>query len=250
MSEMLRVKGLTKYFGGFLAVDNVSLNFKPGVLTSIIGPNGAGKTTLINLLTGNLRPNRGKVFFKDKDITRLPTEKRVKRGISRSFQIMTIFPSLTVKQNIQLPALSLLGENRGFWSRADDYHDAMEWVEGMLKEVMLWDKKDVLAGELSHGDMRLLEMGIALTPKPELCFLDEPSSGMNPVERAKALELIKRLATKGETTFIIVEHDMDVVFSLSERIVVMNRGGILADGEPEQIKENKEVRGVYLGEEV
>ena len=250
MSEMLRVKGLTKYFGGFLAVDNVSLNFKPGVLTSIIGPNGAGKTTLINLLTGNLRPNRGKVFFKDKDITRLPTEKRVKRGISRSFQIMTIFPSLTVKQNIQLPALSLLGENRGFWSRADDYHDATEWVEGMLKEVMLWDKKDVLAGELSHGDMRLLEMGIALTPKPELCFLDEPSSGMNPVERAKALELIKRLATKGETTFIIVEHDMDVVFSLSERIVVMNRGGILADGEPEQIKENKEVRGVYLGEEV
>ena len=250
MSEMLRVKGLTKYFGGFLAVDNVSLNFKPGVLTSIIGPNGAGKTTLINLLTGNLRPNRGKVFFKDKDITRLPTEKRVKRGISRSFQIMTIFPSLTVKQNIQLPALSLLGENRGFWSRADDYHDAAAWTEEILKEVMLWDKKDVLAGELSHGDMRLLEMGIALTPKPELCFLDEPSSGMNPVERAKALELIKRLATKGETTFIIVEHDMDVVFSLSERIVVMNRGGILADGEPEQIKENKEVRGVYLGEEV
>jgi len=249
MSEILRVEGLVKYFGDFLAVDDVSLNFESGMLTSIIGPNGAGKTTLINLLTGNLRPSKGKVYFKGKDITRLPTEKRVKEGISRSFQIMTIFPGLTVKQNIQLPALSLLGKNRGFWSRADDHRDVAEWVEEILKEVLLWDKKDVLAGELSHGDMRLLEMGIALTPKPELCFLDEPSSGMNPVERAKTLEFIKRLAAKGETTFIIVEHDMDIVFSLSERIVVMNRGEILADGEPEQIRENREVRKIYLGEE-
>lgn len=250
MSEMLRVERLTKYFGDFLAVDDVSLNFESGVLTSIIGPNGAGKTTLINLLTGSLRPNKGKVFFKDKDITHLSIDKRVKEGISRSFQIMTIFPRLTIKQNIQLPALSLLGENQGFWSKADDHHDATEWMEEILKEVVLWDKKDVLARELSHGDMRLLEMGIALASKPELCFLDEPSSGMNPGERAKVLELIKRLSAKGEITFIIVEHDMDIVFSLSERLIVMNKGEILADGEPAQIRENREVREIYLGEEV
>jgi branched-chain amino acid transport system ATP-binding protein len=250
MNELLRIERLMKSFGNFLAVNDVSLNFERGVLTSLIGPNGAGKTTLINLLTGSLHPNNGKIFFKGKEITHLPTEKRIKEGISRSFQIMTIFPRLTVAQNVLLPALALLGKNRGFWSRADDDHDAMRWAEEILKEVMLWNKKEVLAGELSHGDMRLLEMGIALTPKPELCFLDEPSSGMNPVERAKALELIKRLAAKKETNFIIVEHDMDVVFSISERVIVMNKGEIIADGEPGQIKENKEVREVYLGEEV
>lgn len=250
MNELLRIERLMKSFGNFLAINDVSLNFERGVLTSLIGPNGAGKTTLINLLTGSLHPNKGKIFFKGKEITHLPTEKRIKEGISRSFQIMTIFPRLTVEQNVLLPALTLLGKNRGFWSRADDYHDAMEWVEEILKEVMLWNKKGILAGELSHGDTRLLEMGIALTPKPELCFLDEPSSGMNPVERAKALELIKRLAAKKETNFIIVEHDMDVVFSISERVIVLNKGEIIADGEPGQIKENKEVREVYLGEEV
>jgi len=239
-----------KSFGNFLAVNNVSLNFERGVFTSLIGPNGAGKTTFINLLTGGLHPNQGKIFFKGKEITHLPTEKRIKEGISRSFQIMTIFPRLTVAQNVLLPALAFLGKNRGFWSRADDHRDAMEWAEEILNEVMLWNKRDILAGELSHGDMRLLEMGIALTPKPELCFLDEPSSGMNPIERAKALELIKRLAAKKETNFIIVEHDMDVVFSISERVIVMNKGEIIADGEPGQIKENKEVREVYLGEEV
>jgi len=250
MSEILRAEGLTKYFGDFLAIDGVSLSFESGVLTSIIGPNGAGKTTLINLFTGSLRPSKGKAYFKGKDITRLPTDKRIKEGISRSFQIMTIFPKLTVKQNVQLPALALFGENRGFWAKADDHSGVAEWLEEILKQVVLWEERDVLAGELSHGDMRLLEMGIALASKPELCFLDEPSSGMNPGERTKVLELIKTLASKGETTFIIIEHDMDVVFSLSDRLIVMNKGAILADGEVGQVRENKEVREIYLGEEV
>jgi len=250
MSELLRTEGLRKCFGDLAAVDGVNLNLEADVLTSIIGPNGAGKTTLINLLTGNISPDSGKVFFKGVDITKMPTDKRVKRGICRSFQIMNIFPRLTVFKNVQLPVLSVLNKSLKPFSRLDDHRDAVAEVERILKEVGLWEKKDLLAGELSHGDQRLLEISMAIAAKPELCFLDEPSSGMNPVERVKVLELIKSLSTEREVTFTIVEHDMDVVFSLSERIIVMNRGKIIADGEPAQIRENKEVRDVYLGEEL
>ncbi len=251
MNEViLSIKGLTKSFGDFVAVGGIDLNIKSGIITSIIGPNGAGKTTLINLITGSLRPEKGKVFFKGEGITHLPTDKMVKKRITRSFQVMNIFPRLTVFQNVELPVLSLLGKSLKWFSGADDHPDVNEEVNKILKEVRLWDKKDILAGELSHGDQRLLELGIAIAPKPVLCFLDEPASGLNPSEIVKVLELVKRLAAVEKTTFVIVEHDMDVVFSLSDWIIVMNKGKILAEGEPEQIKENKEVREVYLGGEV
>lgn len=247
---ILSIKGLKRSFGDFVAIDGIDLNLKPDIITSVIGPNGAGKTTLINLITGSLRPDRGRVFFKGKDITRLSTDKMVKKRITRSFQVMNIFPRLTVFQNVELPILPLLGKSLKWFSGTDDHPDVTDEVNKILEEVRLLDKRDMLAGELSHGDQRLLEMGIAIAPRPELCFLDEPSSGMNPAEGVKVMELIKRLAAEEKITFIVVEHDMNVVFSLSDWIVVMNRGKILAEGEPEQIRQNKEVREVYLGEEV
>jgi len=247
---ILNIEGLRKSFGKFCAIDGLDLNIMSNIITSLIGPNGAGKTTLINLVTGSLRPDNGVITFKGEDVTRLSTDRMVSKGITRSFQVMNIFPRLTVFQNVELPILSLLGKSRKWFPGANDYTDVTEEVNKILEEVGLWDEKDVLAGELAHGDQRLLELGIAIAPKPELCFLDEPSSGTNPTESSKALNLIKRLSVKEKITFVIVEHDMDVVFSLSDWIVVMNRGRILAEGEPGQIRENKEVMEIYLGEEV
>ena len=247
---ILSIEGLRKSFGKFVAIDGVDLNINSDIITSLIGPNGAGKTTLINLITGSLRPDKGKVFFKGNDVTRLSPDKIVEKKITRSFQVMNIFPRLTVFQNIELPILPILGKSRAWFSGANNYPDVTEEVNRILEEVGLLDKRDVLAGELSHGDQRLLELAIALAPRPELCFLDEPSSGTNPAERAKVLELIKRLSVEKKTTFVVVEHDMDVVLSLSDWIVVMNRGKILAEGKTGQIRENKEVREIYLGEEV
>lgn len=247
---ILNIEGLRKSFGKFVAIDGVDLNLRSNIITSLIGPNGAGKTTLINLVTGSLRPDKGKVLFKGDNVTRLSPDRMVKKRITRSFQVMNIFPRLTVFQNVELPILPLLGKSRAWYTGANDYSDVTEEVNKILDEVGLLDKRDTLAGELSHGDQRLLELGIAIAPRPELCFLDEPSSGTNPTESARGLELIKRLSAKEKITFVIVEHDMDVVFYLSDWIVVMNRGRILAEGEPGQIRQNKEVLEIYLGEEV
>ncbi len=250
MSELLRTEKLKKYFGVVSAADDIDLQIEEGVLTSIIGPNGAGKTTLINLLTGNILPDSGKVFFNDEDITHLPIHKRVKKGICRSFQIMNIFPKLSVYENLQIPILSLLNRNLNFFTPVHRHADANMRVENLLKEIGLVDKKDLPAGTLSHGDQRLLEMALAMASEPKLLFLDEPTAGMNPVERVKVLENIRRLSHEKQSTFVIVEHDMDIVFSLSDRIIVLHRGQILADGKPEQIKQNEDVRKVYLGEEL
>ncbi|NWF92331.1 MAG: ABC transporter ATP-binding protein [Syntrophaceae bacterium] len=250
MAELLRTEKLRKYFGMVSATDDIDLRIEDGVLTSIIGPNGAGKTTLINLLTGNLLPDSGKIFFQGEEITHLPTHKRVKKGMCRSFQIMNIFPKLSVFENLQIPVLSLLDRSLSFFKHVRSHHDANERVEKLLTEIGLIEKKDLPAGTLSHGDQRLLEIGLAMAPEPKLLFLDEPTAGMNPVERLKVLENIRRLSREKEATFVIIEHDMDIVFSLSDRIVVLHRGQILADGKPDQIKEDEAVRKVYLGEEI
>ena len=247
---ILRSEGLTKSFGKFIAIDNIDLKFKPGIITSIIGPNGAGKTTTINLLTGALHPDKGKVFFKDKDITSLSPHQRVQQGIARSFQIINIFSMLTVLQNIELSLLSLLGKTLKWFHAVSRYRDIVEEAEKILRELSLWDRRDSVASELSHGDQRALEMGMAIASRPEICFLDEPSSGMNPVEKASLLELIKRLAEEGSTTFVVIEHDMDMIFSLSDWIIVMNKGEVLAEGKTEEIRQNKDVIEIYLGEEV
>lgn len=250
MKEIVRTEGLGKYFGEMAAVHEVSLNLPEGLFTSVIGPNGAGKTTLINLLSGYLLPDRGRIFFREEEITRMAPDKRVKIGISRSFQVMNIFPRMTVFQNILLPVLSRLNKTSNAFSSLNGQKEAVAEAEKILSEVWLGEEKDFPAGELSHGDQRLLELGIAVATNPQICFLDEPSSGMNPIERIKVLELVKKLASERKTTFVIVEHDMDIVFSLSDWIVVMNRGEVLAEGKPAEIRENQGVRDIYLGEEV
>ena len=250
MKEIIRTENLGKYFGKMAAVHEVTLTLQEGLFTSVIGPNGAGKTTLINLLSGYLLPDRGKILFQGNEITRLGPDKRVRMGISRSFQVMNIFPRMTVFQNILLPVLSRLNKTSSAFSSLLSQKEAVGEAEKILGEVWLNQEKDFPAGELSHGDQRLLELGIAVASNPQICFLDEPSSGMNPIERIKVLELVKKLAAERKTTFIIVEHDMDIVFSLSDWIVVMNRGEILAEGRPDEIRANREVREIYLGEEI
>jgi branched-chain amino acid transport system ATP-binding protein len=250
MTDLLRTEKLRKYFGVVSAADDIDLQIDEGVLTSIIGPNGAGKTTLINLLTGNVLADSGKIFFYNEEITHLPTHKRVKKGICRSFQIMNIFSKLSVFENLQIPVLSLLNQSLSFFKPVRRHTDVNERVEKLLNEIGLTDKKDLPAGTLSHGDQRLLEIGLAMAPEPKLLFLDEPTAGMNPVERVKVLENIRRLSKEKQSTFVIVEHDMDIVFSLSDRIIVLHRGQILADGKPDEIKQNEDVRKVYLGEEI
>ena len=250
MTDLLRTEKVRKYFGVVSAADDIDLQIGEGVLTSIIGPNGAGKTTLINLLTGNVLVDSGKIFFYNEEITHLPIHKRVKKGICRSFQIMNIFPKLSVFENLQIPVLSLLNQSLSFFKPLRRHTDVNERVEKLLNEIGLTDKKDLAAGTLSHGDQRLLEIGLAMAPEPKLLFLDEPTAGMNPVERVKVLENIRRLSKEKQSTFVIVEHDMDIVFSLSDRIIVLHRGQILADGKPDEIKQNEDVRKVYLGEEI
>jgi len=249
VSEILRTEGLRKAFGEFVAVDRVSLCLAEGELTAIIGPNGAGKTTLINLLSGAVHADGGRVIFRGQDITGLPSHARVRRGLTRSYQVMNIFSGLTVRENVLLPVLARRGKTLRFCTPVGAYVDAVQEADGILRSVGLWHERDRTAGVLSHGDKRRLELGIAMAAAPVLCFLDEPSSGMNPVERKVVLDLIRRLARDEKTTFVIVEHDMDVVFALAQRIVVMNRGQILADGPPAEIRHNREVRDIYLGED-
>ncbi len=249
-APLLESQGLRKTFGRLAAVADVSLGLTEGTLAAIIGPNGAGKTTLINLLTGLLLPDAGTVRFKGEDITRLPSHGRVRRGVSRSFQIMNIFSSLTVRQNLLLPVLAKRGRNLRPLARLEGEMESDADCEALLREIGLWEKRGARAGVLSHGDQRLLELGIAMGTRPELCFLDEPCSGMNPIERHAVMALMRKLSTERRTTFVIVEHDMDVVFSLAERIIVMNHGEVLADGTPDEIRENRTVRETYLGSEV
>jgi len=250
MTEFLKIEGIAKRFGDFAAINGVSLTLPADRLTAIIGPNGAGKTTLINLATGALFPDSGTIHFKGEAITRLAIHRRIHKGLSRSFQIMNIFARLSVLQNILVPVLSRRGRAGMPFSKMEREQEAVTEARRILGEIGLLDEANDPAGELSHGDQRLLELGIAIAPAPELCFLDEPSSGLTPVERARVLDLIRKLSAARHTTFVIVEHDMDVVFSLADWIVVMNRGQVLAEGPPAEIRENRAVREIYLGEEL
>ncbi|RLI82383.1 ABC transporter ATP-binding protein [Archaeoglobales archaeon] len=233
MSVILETKEVTKNFSGFIAVNKVSLSFERRSITALIGPNGAGKTTFVNLCTGMFRPDRGKIIFDGKDVTGLPPEKRVQLGMSRTFQIVNIFPGLTVEQNIKIPLLS-----RG--------KEVKKEINHFIDLFNFSQKRDVLASELSHGDQKILEIAMAISTRPKMIFLDEPMAGVNPAERTRILDLIRELRDREKLTIVIVEHDMDVVFRIAERIVVMNRGKIIADGTPDEIRANEVVKEVYL----
>jgi branched-chain amino acid transport system ATP-binding protein len=247
---LLTTHKLSNHFGMVCTARDLDLSFERGVLTSIIGPNGAGKSTLINLLTGHLPVQAGKIVFQGRDITRLPIHERVRMGICRSFQIVNVFPELTVAQNVMIPVMVRAGSAWRPIRSLSRETALMQETEAMLAKVGLLAERDTPATALSHGDLRLLEVGVALAAAPTLLFFDEPTAGMNPVERVRLLDNIRQLAREGRTTFVVVEHDMDVVFSLSERIIVLHRGEILCDGTPESVRADAKVREVYLGDDV
>ena len=250
MEPLLQIRRLNKSFGRVVAAHDIDLTLEAGVITSVIGPNGAGKSTLINLLSGFLRPDSGQILFQGKDITRLPIHRRIRLGLSRSFQVVNVFPNLTVFENIEIPVLAMRGHAHRLFRSVSGESEIEREVAGILDRVGLLGERDTPATALSHGDQRLLEVGIALAAGPKLLFLDEPTAGMNPVERTKILENIQSLAKEGRTTFVIVEHDMDVVFALSERVIVLHYGVVIGDGTTKEIRDNPRVREVYLGEEV
>jgi branched-chain amino acid transport system ATP-binding protein len=244
---ILKAEGLTKSFGGFMAVGGVSLEIEKGELSSIIGPNGAGKTTLFNLLTGKLRADTGRIMFNGEDIAGLSPFQICRKGIGRSFQRTNIFPELSAFDNVQIAVLSILGKTKNLVSPVKRL--ARRETERILESVELQDKKDVLGGLMSHGDQKRLDFGIALALGPELLLLDEPTAGMSPTETIKTTELIEKLAREQGLTLIFVEHDMNVVFGISRQIRVMHMGRIIAAGTPEQVRANEEVQQIYLGEE-
>jgi branched-chain amino acid transport system ATP-binding protein len=247
---ILETHHLSNWFGKVCTALDLSLAFRQGVITSIIGPNGAGKSTLINLLTGHLPVQSGRVTFRGQDVTHLPVHRRVRMGICRSFQIVNVFPELTALENVLIPVLSLAGRTRRVLGSLHRESAARREAEGVLERVGLAAHRDRKASALSHGDKHLLEVGVALASRPTLLFLDEPTAGMNPVERGRLLESIRKLSRDGETTFVVVEHDMDVVFSLSQRVVVLHFGEILCDGTPDLVRTDDKVKEVYLGEHV
>ncbi len=244
---MLRVEAVYKSFEGFMAVNGANLTVGKGEIVAVIGPNGAGKTTLFNLITGALKRDRGKIIFKGEDIGGLPPYEICRKGIARSYQIVNIFHRLSVFKNVQVAVLSQQRKSHKLFQPAE--HMVLEETNEILKSVGLLDKAYRVAGSLSHGDQKVLEIAIALGNEPELLILDEPTAGMSPEETLAALELIKRLAHIRGLTILFCEHDMDIVFAIAQSIMVMHQGRTIIQGNPEEVRSNKEVQEAYLGGE-
>lgn len=249
MKPMLRLEGLKKSFGGLRVTDDVSFDVHPQEIAAIIGPNGAGKTTLFNQITGYLAPDAGHVYLQGQDIVGLTPQAIVKRGVGRAFQIASIFPDETALDNIRVACMSRLEQTRHLWRPAEQFRHATEQAYAILESLGLERQAGRMAFELAHGDQKLLDIGIALVLEPKLLLLDEPTAGMSPEERQLTRQLIKSLWSRYRLTLIFIEHDMDMVFGIAERIMVLNHGMLIADGTPADIRTNKEVITAYLGEE-
>jgi branched-chain amino acid transport system ATP-binding protein len=247
MTYILETESLTKAFGGNVAVNGVSLKVQEGEFKSIIGPNGAGKTTLFNLISGLMPPSTGRIAFQGQDITKLPPHKRSHAGIGRSFQITTIFPNLTVLENVRIAVQSRGKHAFTFWKEARKFDRDEEEAFGILELVMLGGRELQLAQHLSHGDKRKLEIGILLATKPRLILLDEPTAGMSRDEVPGIIEVVGRIKETGGCTVMLVEHKMDMVMSVSDSVAVMHYGELIADGRPQEIAQNETVQSAYLG---
>jgi len=242
---MLRVEAVKKSFDGFLAVNEADLLVEKGEIIAVIGPNGAGKTTLFNLITGQLKPDTGRIIFKDEDIAGVPPYEICKKGISRSFQIVNIFSRLTVFENVQVAMLSHQKKIFKLFSPAKG--QVIRETKEILDNVGLSDKASKISGSLSHGDQKVLEMAIALGNRPELLILDEPTAGMSPEETSVTIDLINRLTTDLGLTILFCEHDMELVFSIAHKIMVMQQGRSIIQAPPDQVRDNREVQEAYLG---
>ena len=244
MISLLTAKGLVKSFGALRASDGIDLEVGEGETHAVIGPNGAGKTTFISQLAGSVRPDAGWIAFAGEDITRLSTASRARRGLARSFQITSVYLDFTALQNVALAVLARSGR-LGFWRDARSDPSLLQPAAEILQEIGLAERAHVLAANLSHGEQRQLEVAMALATRPRLLLLDEPMAGMGTEESARMIALLTSL--KQRHTIVLVEHDMDAVFKLADRISVLVYGRLIATGEPESIRANPEVRSAYLG---
>ena len=249
MSEapVLATQGLTIRFGGHVAVNNVSAEFRPGTLTAIVGPNGAGKTTYFNLISGQLPASAGTVSLYGEDITTLPAAQRARRGVGRAFQLTNLFPKLSVLENVRLAVQAKAGLGLNLLSMWSDHIEITEKAEHFLHRVALAERRHEPASALSHGDKRKLEVAILLALEPDIFMFDEPTAGMSVDEVPVVLELIQHIKAQGDKTVLLVEHKMDVVRSLADRIIVLHNGFLVADGDPSEVMASPIVQEAYLG---
>ena len=246
MTASLELHGLCKRFGGLTATDNVSLSVAAGSLHALIGPNGAGKTTLINQVTGDLRPDTGKIRLGDIELGELPAWQRVRHGLARTFQITQVLPHYTVLDNVTLAVQVRQGHSFRFFADARKNPDTREQAAQHLQDVGLALRASSLVSEIGHGERKQLELAVALATRPSLLLLDEPMAGLSPLESQEMIDLLAKL--KGKVTIVLVEHDMDAVFALADRISVLVYGRVVATGDSDDIRANEEVRVAYLGE--
>jgi len=243
---ILEMKDLYKHFGNLTAVNGISLSIGKGKRHAVIGPNGAGKTTLFNLLSGRFRPNRGQILFRGQDITGMSPYRISRLGMARSFQIINVFPQLSVFENVHTVLMSKNHIRYDFLRSLSRWKKVTQETVHLLEQIGLLDKKDVSAGFLSYGEQRELEVGLTIASDPELILLDEPTAGMSMDETRQAIKLIDRV-TQGKT-LVIIEHDMEVIFSLADVITVMQYGKVVTTGSPEEIRKDQRVREAYLGD--
>jgi branched-chain amino acid transport system ATP-binding protein len=244
---LLAIAGLTKRFGGVVASDDVSLDVRTGELHAIIGPNGAGKTTLIGQLTGEIAPNAGRIVFDGRDITALPVDQRSQLGLARSFQITSLFADFTALDNVALAVQAHAGHSFRFWRDARSEPELREPARAALEQAGLAARADTIVANMSHGEHRQLELAMALATGPRMLLLDEPMAGLGPEESARMVATLREL--KRGLTILLIEHDMEAVFALADRISVLVYGRVIASGAPDAIRANAEVRQAYLGEQ-
>jgi branched-chain amino acid transport system ATP-binding protein len=242
---ILRTRGVGKVFGKFVALNNISAEFPKGAITSIIGPNGAGKSTYFNLLSGAFAPSSGSVEFEGRDVTGIAQHRFAHMGVAKSFQITNVFPQLSTRENIRV-GLQALVSRYDIWRRRDNLPGLTEQADELLALVGLWEARERTAKSLAHGQQRALEIGMALASRPRLLLLDEPTAGMSPEETRVMMDLIVKLAR--ERTVILVEHKMKLVMGISDRILVLHHGELLAEGTPTQVRQDEAVKRVYLGQ--
>ncbi|VIO66462.1 putative phospholipid import ATP-binding protein MlaF [Bradyrhizobium ivorense] len=247
VESLLRVDNLVRRFGGITATDNLSMEVVPGELHAIIGPNGAGKTTLISQLTGQLMPNSGTIHFGGRDVTGLPSYKRSRLGLARSFQITSLLKDFSAIDNVALAAQAHDGHSFRFWGNARKERHLRDAARAALERVGLGKRADIVVSQLSHGEQRELELAVALATKPKLLLLDEPMAGLGVTESARMVSLLKEL--RKEVTIVLVEHDMEAVFALADRITVLVYGRVIACDVPDAIRKHDEVKRAYLGEQ-
>lgn len=247
---ILEVRGVTRSFGGLRALQDVAFSVEKGEIRAVIGPNGAGKSTLFNVMTGLLAPDSGEVLFNGERISGIPPHRVIRKGIGRSFQITNIFQRMTVFENVQVALFANHGKSRNPFGLARRYPTIAAEALAILSQVGLAEKHEMSASILSHGDQKRLEIAISLASRPRLLMLDEPTAGMSRFESRETVALLQRISREQGLTLIFTEHDMDIVFAISERIMVLQQGAVIADGTPAEIKANPEVRKAYLGEEI